>query len=258
MKNLIDIEGFKAEEKILQIANSKEEFDWKSFLYDLISKEGLDPWDIDLKSLSQKYLNSINELKEIDFNISGKLLTIAVFLLKTKSVSLVEKDLRGLDEKIAEANRCDLDEDFFEEDFEEDLEKNILKKTLIMKPRNPMARKRKVTILDLFKTLEKTIEQSNLRRKNIFLKGSDNFEYEGPIYERKNKDLKEIIEELYKTILNHLEKKDFVEFSHLSKNLNQRIEILEKFIPLLHLHNDSKIVIKQDKHFGEIYVEEFK
>ena len=247
-------EKLQAEEKILQIANSKEDFNWKSFLYSLISEEGLDPWDIDLKSLSKKYLNSISKLKEIDFNISGKLLTIAVFLLKTKAINLIEKDLRGLDEEIAKVTQENLEEDFFEEEFEDQTQK----KEFIMKPRNPMARKRKVTIFDLIKTLEQTIEQSNRRRKNIFLRNLDNFEYEGPIYERKNKDLKEIIEELYQIILKHLEKKDFIEFSKLSGKSKKRSEILDKFIPLLHLHNNSQIILKQKKHFGEIYVEQVK
>jgi chromatin segregation and condensation protein Rec8/ScpA/Scc1 (kleisin family) len=30
--------------------------------------------------------------------------------------------------------------------------------------------------------------------------------------------------------------------------------VLEKFIPLLHLHNHNKVELRQDNHFGEIRI----
>ena len=163
------------EEKIYNIATNKDEVNWKTFLYELINDENLDPWDIDLSILTHKYLKAIKELKEVDFEISGKFLTIAVFLLKTKAELLVEKDLRGIDEQIAWANQS---EDSMEnlhslEELDNQLEElgeQAKKDKYAIKVRNPIARKRKVNIFDLIKLLEKTFDQSNKRRENFFYK----------------------------------------------------------------------------------------
>jgi len=77
------------EDRIYEVATNQDIIDWKSFLYELIYKEGLNPWDIDLGILTKKYLLALKDLKEVDFNISGKFLTVAVYLLKTKSEKLL-------------------------------------------------------------------------------------------------------------------------------------------------------------------------
>lgn len=251
------------EERIVQMANDKEKIDWKDFLYKLIYSEGLDPWDIDLGVLTKGYLVAIKEIKEVDFESSGKFLTIAVFLLKTKAENLVDKDLRGIEEKIAWAQQGDGDGDADFDSLEEldshleELEgiANIKKKEkYAIKVRNPIARKRKVNIFDLIKVLERTFEQSNKRRANFFARNPD-VEYEGPRYEKKPMDLKQIIAELHDLILAELKnKKGHVAFSHISRGINDKMGILEKFIPLLHLHNHEKVYLKQNSHLGEIEI----
>ena len=253
--------GANTEERILEMVKNKEEFDWKRFLHNLIKEEELDPWDINLRILSQSYLFSLKNLKEIDFDISGKLLTIAIFLLKTKVDKLVDFELQGLEEQINSLQ--EKGEEIIEElELEEgECEDSIIsvRKEKVMKPRNPMARRRKVSIYDLIKTLENTIEQSNKRRRNILLRKAEEQEYEGPIYEKKTKDLKEIIEEIFAIITQKLEKKKkFITFSNILENSNSRVEILSKFVPMLHLHNHNRIIMSQKEHFGEICVEPYK
>ncbi len=245
------------EEKIYNIALDKNKLDWKSFLYNLINEENIDPWDIDLSFLTKKYINKIKNLKEIDFEISGKLLTIAVFLLKTKVEKLIDVDLRGINEKINQIETED-----FENEIEElsELDKQIdnieefeNKKSYKLKYRNPIARKRKVNIFDLIKALEKTLDKSKRRKENILMK-KRNVEYEGPKYHETKKNLKELIEDIYKTIIDEIEnKKSHVKFSSLINGKSKK-EIIETFLPILHLKNEEKINLKQEKHFGEIYI----
>lgn len=258
-----EIQYLKPEDRIVEMANDKEKIDWKNFLYQLIYTEGLDPWDIDLGVLTKSYLVAIREIKEVDFESSGKFLTIAVFLLKTKAENLVDKDLRGIEEKIAWAKQSaeDGDADFDSlDDLDSHLEElndlNLIKKKekYAIKVRNPIARKRKVNIFDLIKVLEKSFEQSNRRRANFFAR-NPNVKYTGPVYEKKPMDLKQIIAELHDLILEELKsKKGHVAFSHITRDVNHRMGILEKFIPLLHLHNQDKVYLKQDAHFGEIEI----
>ena len=253
-----DLVYLRPEDRIYAVATNSDELNWKGFLHNLIHAEGLDPWDIDLVLLTKKYLEALREIENIDFNISGKFLTIAVFLLKIKAENLIDVEIRGLDAKIDSIKN--IGEDDFAEGLDglEDLDESLMninkKKTYKITPRNPLARKRKVNIFDLIKTLEKTFEQSNKRRVNFFLKNTD-VEYSGPVYEKKPKDLKVIIEDLYQIIMEQFEsKKGHVCFHHLTGDINHKEGILEKFIPLLHLHNQSRVEIKQKEHFGEIQI----
>ncbi len=251
------LEYIKPEEKIYEAATDKNLLDWKSFLYDLIQSEGLNPWDIDLSVLTQKYIASLQQLKDVDFNVSGKFLTIAVFLLKTKTQELLERDIKGMDEKIASIQEVDNFEDSLDDLEGLDMHLSELeikkKKKYQLKYRNPIARKRKVTIFDLIKTLEKTFQQSNRRRANFFQRKSAG--YDGPIYEKKKKDLKQLIEELYEFVCDELKgKKGHVSFSSMVGGVDSKIEVLEKFIPLLHLHNHERLHLSQKGHFEDIEI----
>lgn len=255
--NSSDDSYIRAEDRIYQVAINKDELDWRGFLYDLINKEGLNPWDVDLSLFTKKYLEAIKGIKNVDFDISGKFLTIAVFLLKTKAETYVERDLRGIDQKIAEieaeSNGFDNELDYLE-GFDNELEEIKKKEKYSIKVRNPIARKRKVNIFDLIKVLEKTFEQSNRRRTNYLARHHDG-SYEGPMYEKKPKDLKQVIEELYQIIQEEFNSKSgHVSFNNLTKDVNHRKGILEKFIPLLHLHNQEKVTLKQNSHFSDIEI----
>ncbi|MCA9496228.1 MAG: segregation/condensation protein A [Nanoarchaeota archaeon] len=257
-----NIQEIGPENRLYELATDRNARDWKSFLYDLIHKEGLDPWDIDLKILTKKYLELIKtSMTLVDFNISGKLLTIAVFLLKTKAELLVERDLRGIEEKINSVQSSN-QEDFIDnvealQDFDNELDilSQEKKEKYSLKLRNPLARKRKVNIFDLIKTLEKTFEQSNRRQANFFIRHAE-IKYSGPTYEKKKKDLKVIINELYSLIINELENRGSqLTFDHITEGIEYKEGILEKFIPLLHLHNQNKLTVSQKVHFGIINID---
>ncbi len=263
MPSDINLENAGFEERIYNIALNKDDIDWKGLLHELILNEGLDMFDIDLSILTNRYLKTLKELKIIDFDVSGKLLTIAVFLLKNKAEILVERDLRGMTKRIAEVENVNQENIFDAIDGlnEFDLELNQFsklkdKELYSIKIRNPLARKRKVNIFDLIKTLEKTFEQSNKRRVNFLARHPD-LHYDGPIYDIKPKDIKTIIDELHKVILKEFSNKKsqtHISFSYLIYGVKHKRGVLDKFVPLLHLHNQNKVVLTQDEHFGEIRI----
>ena len=65
-----------------------EELSWQAIIYDLIKTEQLDPWDIDLGILAQKYVTTIQQLEDADFFISSKILLACSLLLRLKSAYL--------------------------------------------------------------------------------------------------------------------------------------------------------------------------
>ena len=51
-----------------------EELSWQSIIYDLIKTEQLDPWNIDIGILADRYVEIISKLEDADFFISSKVL----------------------------------------------------------------------------------------------------------------------------------------------------------------------------------------
>ncbi len=246
------------EDKIYEIATAKDAINWKSLLIKIIEEEGIDPFDIDLSKLTKKYIETIKRLKKVDFEISGKILIVAVYLLKIKVECLLDKEIRKIEKKLKEINEEEVYEDIISPESIEQLEEidnniDIKQKSYHIKLRNPIARKRRVNLNDLIKILEKTLESSRRRRENILMRKRLT-EYDGPNYHKNKKDLKKLIEEIYEIILNELkEKKSHIRFSSLTKD-KTKDEIIEIFFPILHLHNREKIKVSQDEPFGEIYI----
>src|SRR3989338_5396846 len=82
--------------------------DWQAIIYDLINTEQLDPWDIDIIILTEKYFEKVLELeKEIadsdeleitDFYASSKVVLAAALLLRIKSEFLLNRHIKSIDE----------------------------------------------------------------------------------------------------------------------------------------------------------------
>ena len=54
-------------EKIFNLLFLEDELSWKDMIYALIEQENMNPWDIDVSLLSQKFLEMLRKLKELDF-----------------------------------------------------------------------------------------------------------------------------------------------------------------------------------------------
>src|SRR3989344_4033674 len=67
------------------------EVGWQAILYDLINTERLNPWNLDLTALTQKYLEKVRELEEANFFISSNIILAASLLLRIKSEILLDR-----------------------------------------------------------------------------------------------------------------------------------------------------------------------
>src|SRR3990167_9136813 len=97
-----------------------EQLSWQAIIYDLINTEQLDPWDVNIVLLSNKYLEKIRELEEANFFVSSKVLFAASLLLRIKSEILLNDYIPSLDailfgkkeeQKHSYQERIDFDED---------------------------------------------------------------------------------------------------------------------------------------------------
>lgn len=237
------------QQQIFELLLEQEDVSWKSILYDLVRTEQMDPWDIDITLLTQKYIHIIKAMQEHDFRISGKILLAAAFLLKIKSAHLVDHDISNLDKLINQSEES-MDEESLFNDLEGGHPKDKQQFALI--PRHPQPRSRKVSIHDLVEALQRALAS----KKRILAKQRP---VKFVLPERKM-DIMGVIRELYHKIVYYTNKEssDKLTFTQLLPPRAGRLEKAYTFIPLLHLENQHKVETEQAKPFDEIYVKLLK
>lgn len=239
------------QEKLFDILFEKEDVTWQSMLYDLVRKENMDPWDIDIKILGERFLEMLKVMKEMDFRISGKIILAAAIMLKLKSDRLVGADMNKLDSLFAQKDEDDLDLlDELEEGLGGDIKGQEKPDIGALIPRTPQPRKRKVSIYDLVHALEQAVE---VKKRHVWRSIP-----EGKIDVPENKfDLNAVLKDLYGNITSFFSNNSSkLTFSQLVPDDTKEAKV-HTFIPLLHLTNQRKIDISQEQHFGDIFIEPF-
>lgn len=218
---------------------------WQSIIYDLIKSEQLDPWDIDVSVLADKYVLVIQELEEESFFISSKVLLACSLLVRLKSEILTNEYIPGLDaelfgrqeDKKYELERIELDDD----------------EIPVLVPRTPMPRFRKVTLKELMGSLHKAIETENKRIKREIKKKQAEKSALVVMPSDRKVPLKTRISIFYTKIKQYLTPKERIEmtFHDLAPS---RDEKLSAFLPVLHLTNDDRLYLRQQEHFKDVYM----
>lgn len=220
------------------------ELGWQEIIYDLINTEQLDPWDIDIIILSDKYLEKIREI-EADFFVSSKVLLAASLLLRIKSEILLNKYIKSIDE-ILFGKKEQVKQTLERIELDEEIPELI--------PRSPLPRFRKVTLKELMEALNKAITTENRRIKKEIINKNVLRENAFPIPKRKF-SIKDKIKELYNNLFRHFkennEKKKVSLTEFIGENKEERII---SFLPLLYLEEQKKVWLEQEQHFDEIHI----
>ncbi|MBS3111438.1 segregation/condensation protein A [Candidatus Woesearchaeota archaeon] len=232
-------------DRIFSLLTQQDEITWQTILYDLVRKEGMDPWDVDISLIARRYIELIRKLKEHDFRLSGKVLLAAAILLKLKSSKLVDEDITELDRLIRGEEEGTSDDLLFEEPGA--YRREELGDISLM-PRTPQPRKRKVSIFDLVKALEKALEVKHRRVHN-------QMPAQPLAPHKKSRDITELIREIYGRIRVFFgaTPKGKLTFQQLLPS-DSREDKVHTFIPLLHLSQQRKVDLSQEEPFGEIGV----
>ena len=230
-------------DKIFQILVEQNEIGWKAIICDLVKSEEMDPWDVDVSLLTQKYIQRLKEYKSMDFKISGKVLLAAAILLKIKSKRLVGEDLSEFDRLLSEG---EMSEEEFYAGLEQEAQGQQGQERYELLPRTPQPRKRKISVFDLVRALEKALEVKHRRLLR------EEMPEEKLVIPGKTIDLTLAIKKIYKKILNFfIGKKEAITFSQLVPS-NEKMDKIHTFVPLLHLSMQRKIDLEQKEPFGEI------
>ncbi len=202
-----------------------------------LAKNGeIDPWNIDIVKLTDKFLKHVEELEKMDLRVSGRTLLYAAILLRMKSNALVE-----VEEPPGEI--MDYESDNFEiSDYPI--------------PAMPLRRSsnRPVTLEELLSELKKAevIEKRRLDRvKNKTEERRTTIEevlsiaHEEDIESRVGK-MRNLLNELF-------EKQKYIKFSDISSPLD-RTGMVMAYLAILFLATKKEIWLEQEELFGELFI----
>jgi len=214
---------------------------WKTILIELVAKNRMDPWNIDLIELSEKYLHKISALETTNLRVPANAILALAIILKFKAKILeftTIEDAFASDEKIIK--------DFFEAnpDFAE------LKEMVpeLNPPR--ILREGKITLDSLVGIIEHILSKSKDGKAfvNKISGQVDDFKIK-----LKDVNIDEEMNKLFFHIKCLSDSQGMVMFSQIAKGKSVQ-EIVTNFIYLLYLANNQRITIWQEEFWEEIFI----
>ncbi|MFN3383704.1 MAG: segregation/condensation protein A [Archaeoglobaceae archaeon] len=196
-------------------------------------KGEIDPWNIDVIDVTDKFLRKIEEAKKLDLRVSGRVLLYAAILVRMKADAIapsppVEEDFEIIE--VEENEELEIDEIFVEE---------VL--------RAQRRRIRKIsTLKDLIKELKKAeaIERRRKRRRERI-----EFDYITSIPHEEN--LEREIAEVEDYLVKILKKKSIITLFSIADTKERVIGI---YLPLLHLVQRRRFTIEQREFYDDIEI----
>lgn len=235
-----DFEGVETVEDLnLNVSKTQDMVDlieqpaWKTILISLVKSEKMDPWNIDVRELAQKYLEKIRTLQSTDLRIPANAILASAILLKFKARAL---RLTSLEEDAIEMRELLTEEELLGGMMPE-----------LMPPR--FSREGKVTLDMLVESIESILEKTKSKVQKE-REGKDHQGFNFPIpkmnFEGKMRELLGLIQQ-------NTDETGLARFSHVMEGKSTH-EVIEFFLSMLFLINERKLNAWQTQLFGEIFV----
>ncbi len=215
---------------------------WEGVLHSLT--EDMDPWDIDLTELTRRFREYLNALRELRFEIPGRMVLACSILLRMKSDGLLEEEApTERDGLVSEI------EDAIEQEDEPLLpvEPTEFALPILRRPR------RQVTLLDLRLALKAALDVSRRRAERLIERvESDEFDpFEQ--FEIGGAGFSERLHKIFERIKSLLAGRRVLSFFRLLDR-GDKEERIERFFEILHLAADGRISCTQKEFLGDILI----
>ncbi|MBR1618161.1 segregation/condensation protein A [bacterium] len=226
-------------------------------ILDLVKMGKIDPWNIDIVDLYDKYIERIKLLKMENLRCVGKALLFSSTLLKIKS-----DILQGITINDFAVEPLD----YFEDDnFEEDYEQlqipsnNVVSFDEVLQRRTSVRlnRKRNVTLKDLIRHIQfyEELEQkyaikSALDRKERRVRNFSRLRAEQIKEMAHDEYVEEVVEKMRQNLRQILTKEELIELRELCL---LGFDKSSAYIALLFLAREGEFDIKQDEFYGKLY-----
>lgn len=251
----------KEEDDIFAIESSEEATDGIALLVSMAKTGKIDPWDIDIVDVADKYLLQMAEKKASNLRNTGRTIWLASVLLKLKSNVLVGLDPMDFDSVMTQ--EFEEYNDDFEPEYEQPVKKNnvvSINEALKRRLSTRMNRKRTVTLKDLIKQLKfyeeldkkQAIKNTLERAKRRVVRSYENLSTSQIVNLAAEDHIKKNI-----TILKTKLEQIFLQDTKVE--LNDLTEIgmdkLNAYLALLFITRDTDIELVQDEFYGDLYIQ---
>ena len=203
---------------------------WKSILISLVTGEKMDPWNIDVSELAEKYLKKVNELEHNNLRVPANAILACAILVKTKSKYLKLSSVEEEEEK----------EQITDE------QRQMMLEELPDLMCNRSFREGRISLDELVESIEGIINKTTPKRtlSRVVPKMELNFD---------TTSIEDKMGDVLNSIKEHVDSQGVVRFKDLCEDeLNS---IVDTFLPVLFLMNGGKIIAYQEKFFGDIFIQ---
>ena len=243
-------------------AIEEEATDGIALLVSMAKTGKIDPWDIDIVDVADKYLLQMAEKKASNLRNTGRTIWLASVLLKLKSNVLVGLDPMDFDSVMAQEDFEEYNDDF-EPEYEQPVRKNnvvSINEALKRRLSTRMNRKRTVTLKDLIKQLKfyeeldkkQAIKNTLERAKRRAVRSYENLSTSQIVNLAAEDHIKKNIA-ILKTKLEQIFLQDEkVELNDLTEIGMDR---LNAYLALLFITRDTDIELVQEEFYGDLYIQ---
>ncbi len=204
-----------------------------------MAKKGeIDPWNIDVVELADKFLKKVEEL---DLRFSARVLLYAAILIRMKAEILVNEAV--FDEEEFEEDLPEIDPNF--DNFDISIEDPIGIPEI--KPKKP---RRYTTLHELIRELRRAemLEVKKRKRRVVKAKAEENI-LDVPHEE----DIEEKINKVYEEILREFRLRPVISFFKLTRGFDLG-KVVSYYISILHLAYRRKIELSQERFYEDIKI----
>jgi segregation and condensation protein A len=207
-----------------------------------MAKKGeIDPWNVDVIDVTDKFLKRLEEAKKLDLRISGRVLLYAAILVRMKADAIAPQPPPSEDESDVEIIEW---EELESEEIDEIKLEDIL--------RAQRRRIRKInTLKDLIEELRKA-EEIEKRRKSR--KRRETLDMDVITSIPHDESMENRIRQVEENISRILRERDFVTLFSI---VDSREELVDYYISLLHLVLRRRFQISQKEIYGDIEIRLF-
>ncbi|MEZ0537403.1 ScpA family protein [Caldicellulosiruptoraceae bacterium PP1] len=210
----------------------------------LIKKEKINIYDIPISTITDQYIEYINQMENINIDSISEFLIMASTLLEIKSKMLLPKK-----EELEEDPREDLVERILEyqklKSFINKFKKNYTYNDIYFRNFTLQLEKNNDIKLDINKLFQ---VYRNIKRDAI-VDSQDNQESLKTIIKKEKRSVSQVIKWIWEKILI----KGFMDFKNIIVEFTKE-EIVLKFLAILELNRQGKILIRQEKLFDNIKI----
>lgn len=237
-----------------------QEMDGIEILVSMAKTGKINPWNIDIVDITDKYLAQLFQMKAQNLRLTGRTLLFAAILLKLKSNVLENIDMVAFEDNVQEFDELELSDDFNADDYDDYVPNNVISIDEVLQRRTSVRlnRNRVVTLRDLIRQLEfyemidkkQSLKNAHERAKRR-VRSYANLSADDIV----NLAHDEYIEDSVQRLRDNLE--------HIFKN-GERIELNEltllgmnkitAYIALLFLSANSDYELVQDEFYSDLYV----